>query len=401
MRIAVLTKHTLAHGIGGVQVHAEGLARGLVARGYEVVVLTTSLPRGPEVVSRDGVEFHFLSQTRSNVYSRSWWVESVRVFERLHQGRPFDLVLSEDLAGSHLIRRFPEIAHLPFFQGLTLEHIMSELKQIEGAVGALKYLAIKIPEMLYYAFLHEYPVIKRATMLAVVTRRTKELIQRWYRVPQEIVRLLPNWVDVDLFRPDAARRREVRRALAIPSDAFVFLMASVLTKQKGVQIGLDAFARCLLSHPHVFLLIAGDGPYRAALEQHARALQVDGRVRFIGRVEPLQMAAYDQAADVFLFPTLRMEGIPFVILEAMASGLPVIASRMGGVPEAVGDSGLLVPAGDIPVLVAGMLQLLADPPLATKMGEASRERVRRLYAKEDVLAEVEKVCRELVGRRGG
>jgi glycosyltransferase involved in cell wall biosynthesis len=396
MRIAILTKHTLAHGLGGVQVHAEGLAHGLVARGHEVVVLTTALPRGLDVVRQDGVEFHFLSNTRSNVYSRSWWEHSVLAFERLHRVRPFDLVLSEDLAGSGVIRRLPEIPHLPFLQGLALEHVLSELRQIEGVKGTLKYFAIKIPEMVYYALIHERSLIRRARMLGLVSRRAIGLIQQWYRVPEGALRLLPNWVDVDLFRPDAARRSEVRSALGIPLDAFVFLMASVLTKQKGVQVGLEAFARCLPAHPHLVLLVVGEGPYRPTLDQKVRALGLDQTVRFVGSVPNAEAAGYYQASDVFLFPTLRVEGIPFVVLEAMASALPVIASRSGGVPEAVGDAGFVVPPGDNSALMAAMLQLLGDPHLARRMGAEARERVKRLYAKEVVLGQVEEACRELL-----
>lgn len=399
MRIAILTKHTLAHGLGGVQVHAEGLARGLVARGHEVVVLTTALPGGPDVVRQDGVEFHFLSNTRSNVYSRSWWEHSVLAFERLHRVRPFDLVLSEDLAGSGLIRRLPEIPHLPFLQGLALEHVLSELRQIEGVKGTLKYFAIKLPELIYYALIHERSLIRRAGMLGVVSRRGMAMIHRWYRVPNNAMRFLPNWVDVDLFRPDASRRSEVRRALGIPPDAFVFLMVSVLTKQKGVQVGLEAFARCLPAHLQLVLLVIGDGPYRPTLDQKVRALRLDRRVRFVGSVPNAEAAGYYQASDVFLFPTLRVEGIPFVVLEAMASALPVIASRIGGVPEAVGDAGILVPPGDISAPVAAMLQLLGDPDLVSRMREEARERVKRVYAKEVVLGQVEEACRELIEAR--
>lgn len=401
MRIALLTKHTLAHSMGGVQIHADGLAHGLRARGHDVVVLTTALPGQPEVVRSDGVEFHFLLKTESNIYSRSWWHESVVAFERLHRHRPFDLVLSEDFAVSSLFGRLPRVPCLPFFQGLTLEHLVSEARQTEGATGVLKYLGIKVPELIYYALIHERPLIRRAPMIAVVARRTMRLIHRWYRVPEGAVRLLPNWVDVDVFRPDAARRREVRSALRIPPDAFVFLMASVLTKQKGIQVGLEAFAQCLSFHPYPFLLIVGDGPYRPKLEAKVRALKVEDKVRFIGAVRPTQMTDYDQAADVLLFPTLRMEGVPFIVLEAMASALPVIASRIGGVPEAVGDAGVLVSPGDLSALVSGMRQFLDDPHRVRRKGEVARERIRRLYAKEDVLAEVEKVCRELVKHRIG
>lgn len=400
MRIALLTKHTLAHGLGGVQVHAEGLAQGLRARGHEVVVLTTSLPGQPTVVRRDGIEVYFLLGTESNVYSRSWWEQSAAAVKRLHSAGRLDAVLSEDLAGSSLARRVPEIPHLPFLQGLTLEHVVSEFRQIDGIIGALKYPAVKIPELIYYAVVHELPLIRRTDLIAVVTRRTMDRIRRWYRVPEEALRLLPNWVDVDLFRPDERGRRDVRQALGIPPDGFVFLTACQLTKQKGVQVGLQAFARCLSVHPHLFLLVVGEGPYRPALEQRARALGVDDRVRFAGAVAPPKMAACYQAADAFLCPTLRVEGLPFAVLEAMASALPVIASRIGGVPEAVGDVGILVPPGDVSAMTEGMLQLLGDPHLARRAGEEARERAKRRYAKEEVLAEVEEGLRGLVeGRR--
>lgn len=399
MRIALLTKHTLAHGLGGVQVHADGLARGLLAGGHEVVVLTTSLPGRPEVVSAGGLEVHFLATTRSNVYSGSWWRESVAAFERIYRARPFDLVLSEDLAGSSLIRHRPEIPHLPFLQGLALEHVVSEARQIEGGIGALRYPAVKLPELLYYTLIHERSLIRRAPMVAVVSRRAARLIRRWYRVPEGVIRVLPNWVDTDLFRPDASRRLEIRRALDIPPDHFVFLTASGLTKQKGVQIGLEAVARLWYIRPRPFLLVVGDGPYRSTLEQKLLTLGLSGRVRFVGALSNAETAAYYRAADAFLFPTLRMEGVPFVVLEAMASALPVIASRRGAVPEAVGDDGFLVRPGDVHALSARMQQLLEDPHLAKKMGEAARERVTRLYAKEMILARVEEVCRELVEKR--
>lgn len=402
MRISVLTNRTLGHGLGGVQIHVDELAHGLSARGHDVVVLSTSLPGQAAVVRRDNIEVHYLANTPSGLYSRAWLRESVAAFDRLHRERPFDVVLSESLSGSGLIRCFTEIPHLPFLHGLTLEHLVSEFQEIEGVMGALKYPIIKIPEMIFYTLAHEWFVIKRAKAIAVTTSQTMALIQRWYRVPHGVIKFLPNWVDMDLFRPDASRRSEMRSGLGIPSEAFVFLMASVLTKQKGVQVGLEAFASSR-SIPNLFLVIVGDGPHRVTLEEQAKALRVEERVRFVGSVPNPEMANYYQAADAFLFPTLRREGLPFVLLEAMASGLPAIASQIGGIPEALGDAGcgFLLPPGDIKALEARMLQFLEDPRSAKQMGEAARERVKRLYEKAEILARIEEVCRELVGTRSG
>lgn len=399
MRIAVLTKCTLAHSLGGIQVHAEGLLHGLAARGHELVVLTTSRPGQLEVVGENGREVHFLAGTESSVYSRSWWRESAAAFEWLHRRRPFDLVVSEDLAGSHLLRVFPHLPHLPFLHGLVLEHVVSEFRQIEGVVGALKYPSIKLPEMIYYTLFHERPLVRRAAAIGVTSRRVGELIRRCYRVPEGSIRLLPTWVDTDLFRPHAANRPAIRRVLKISEQAFVLLMVSILTKQKGVQVGVEAFARCVSTYPECVLLVVGDGPYRPTLERQVRALGVEARTRFVGAVSNAETAGYYAAADAFLFPSLRMEGSPYVLLEAMASALPVIASRIGGVPETLGNTGFLVPAGDVLALAAATLQLLGDPHLVRRMGQEARERVKRLYAREVVLGQVEEACQGLIEAR--
>lgn len=399
MRIGLLTKRTLIHGLGGVEVHAEGLVRELRSRGHEIVVLSTASPREPQIVRGNGLEVHCLPNTPSGVYSRAWFRESVASLERFNRERAFDVILSEGIAGSALVRRLPEIPHLAFLHGLALEHVVSHFREIEGVKSALKYSMITIPELLYYAIMHEFALIRRATMLGVVSRRTAAQIKRWYRVPERVVRFLPNWVDVDRFRPDASGQREVRALLQVPQDAFMFLVASILTKQKGVHIALEAFSRCRSRHSGAVLVVVGDGPYRPQLEAKARALQVWESARFVGEVTPSMMPRYARTADAFLFPTLRMESTGIVLLEAMASALPVIASRIAAVPEVVGDAGLLVPPGDTRALLAAMLHLIENPDHGVQMGEAARERVERLYAKTDILTRIEATCLELAESR--
>jgi glycosyltransferase involved in cell wall biosynthesis len=138
-----------------------------------------------------------------------------------------------------------------------------------------------------------------------------------------------------------------------------------------------------LARTDVTLLLVGEdleagGAYRTALERQARELGIGDRVRFLGRRD--DVPALLAAADALVLPS-SIEGLPLVVLEAMAAGRPVVATSVGGTPEAVvdGETGLLVPPGDIEALAHAIDALLGDPELARRLGEAGGRRVRERF----------------------
>ena len=319
--------------------------------------------------------------------------------ELLHRERPLDVILSEDLAGSGLVRRETGIPHLAFLHGLGLEHVVSYWADVESFRSLVRYLAITLPEVIYYALVHEHILIRRATLLGSVNRRQIGQLRRWYGVPETRLRFLPYWVDLDRFTPNSTSRSRLREALGLPADAFVFLTASVLTRQKGVHVALEAFAHCRSRQPSAVLLVVGDGPFRARLESNRRALGLGESVKLVGEVPPGRMPDYFAAADGFVFPTLRMESTGIVLLEAMASGLPVVASRIAAVPEVVGNAGLLVQPGDVAGLAKAMSWLMADKAMREQLAAQGSARVAREHDQHHVIARIEATCRELAGGR--
>lgn len=155
-----------------------------------------------------------------------------------------------------------------------------------------------------------------------------------------------------------------------------------LVPQKGLEVLLEAFAAV---PPPARLVIAGDGPLRAALQRRADAPDLAGRVSFLGaRADaPAVMAAL----DLFVLPS-RWEGFGLVLLEAMAAGKPIVASRISAIPEVVeeGRSALLVPPGDAPALTAAMQALLAEPLRRRTMGAAGRARIAAAFAPARMVA---------------
>lgn len=168
---------------------------------------------------------------------------------------------------------------------------------------------------------------------------------------------------------------------------------------KGVAVLLEAFARIRQIHPDAALTLAGDGPERKALEGLAARLGLAETVEFAGYLSQSQVADRLSRADIFVLPSFA-EGVPVVLMEAMASRLPVIAPRVAGVPELVEDgvSGFNVSPGDADMLTARIDALLSDPALRTAMGEAGRAKV---VAEFDQTAEAAWLKRLIAGAHVG
>ncbi len=145
---------------------------------------------------------------------------------------------------------------------------------------------------------------------------------------------------------------------------------------KGVPLLLEAFARLSSIHPDARLSIVGDGPDRASLEAQASQAGLADRIGFLGYRPQDEVANLLLAADMLVLPSFA-EGVPVVLMEAMASRIPVIASQVAGVAELVsdGENGFVIPAGDVETLTARLDQLLSDPALCARMGAAGRAKV--------------------------
>ena len=181
-------------------------------------------------------------------------------------------------------------------------------------------------------------------------------------VPQRI----PNGIPVAAFRPAAGARAAVRAELGLGDDDPVWLTAGRLNPQKNHAILLEAFARV---GGAATLLIAGEGELRDALHAQAAGLGVGERVRFLGVRGDLPRVY--AAADAFVLAS-SWEGNPLVVMEAMAAGLPIVATAVGCVPELVpAEAGALVPPGDAAALAAALTALLADPAAARRQGAAA------------------------------
>lgn len=211
------------------------------------------------------------------------------------------------------------------------------------------------------------------------------LLARDEGVPLAKIVCMPNCLAEDAFRPlQAMERTAWRTRLHLPPDALVIGIVARLDRVKDHATLLRAFARVCADVPTAYLVCVGDGPERTALTGLARALQLDGHVQFPGTLTP--PFNLHQLFDVSVLCSVA-EGFPNSVLEAMAAGRPVVATRVGGVPDAVhhGETGVLVPTGDPEALAAALLALVTTPERARLLGVTAQAYARAEYHESHII----------------
>ena len=220
---------------------------------------------------------------------------------------------------------------------------------------------------------------KISHLSAMVAALSPRLARQWRRrLPHsEPIRVLPLLVS-------PPREWQIPRR-AFPYDV-VFGFSGRIEAAKGPTILLRAFAQVRRRHQGAYLRIAGVGPQAYRAREEARRLAVAEQCEFAGHYSGLDgRSVFMQTLDVFVLPTFA-EGTPNSIIEAMAAGLPVIASGVGGIPDMLDEEcGILVPPGEPTALANAMLRLVRDPALRAKMGRAARRRYEELFSPGAVL----------------
>jgi len=234
------------------------------------------------------------------------------------------------------------------------------------------------PKRWGYQALYTLGVRAVSGMVAVSEEVKASILRTWKGIPGEKIVAIPNSVDVDRYA-ERGGREALRRALGIGEQHTVAAVVATLKEQKGHRCLLEALPEVIDGFPEFHLLIIGDGELRATLEAQAQGLRLEKSVHFLGQRSDIP--ALLAASDLFILPSL-WEGLPMALIEAMASGLPVIASRVSGTEQVMrdGETGLLVPPGDVSELKRAILEMLVHPGRMIEMGKAARRRVEAHFS---------------------
>lgn len=214
-------------------------------------------------------------------------------------------------------------------------------------------------------------------------------------VPRNKIEIVRSGLDIAAFKREQDRDA-LRSDLGVGTDQHLIVFMGRLRRVKGVCYGIRAFAKAIAVQPNIRMVLAGEGSDRESLESLVNELGISENVEFIGvRNDVPEFLA---AADSVLIPSLT-EGFPRTAIEAMAAGKPVIATRVGGTPEAIidGETGILVPPMDVDALSEAILRLAGDAELQARLGSAGRERAAQNYSVEKYVARLDAMYRQYSG----
>ena len=211
--------------------------------------------------------------------------------------------------------------------------------------------------------------------------------------------VMPLGLDLDRYVNCEEVRGQFRRELGLDQDVLLVGIVARLVPIKAHELFLEAAAIVAGRFPQIRFIVVGDGERREDLESLVRQLGCEGQVLFLGWRQDLDRIYADLDLAVL---TSRNEGSPVSLIEAMAAGLAVVSTRVGGVPDLVQDgmSGMLVESEDIGGLAEAIVSLLGDPQRRKALGEVGRRRVYPAYSADRLLGDMDHLYSELLSQRG-
>jgi glycosyltransferase involved in cell wall biosynthesis len=363
--------------VGGPASHAPALADALREAGHEVEVVTTAAAEpAPRPYRVRWVSRARPAPLRHLAVTGEVW-RAARSADRVYA----TTMVRRAALGATLARR-PLVVKLVADEAFERERrsgrFAGTLEEFQAAGGGLRVRALRATRT---------TALRRARRVVVPSAYLREIAIGWGLSPDRVT-VIPNPAPA---LPAVPSREEARAALGI--DGFAIATAGRLTAQKALGDALAAVERV----GDVELLVLGDGPERASLEQRVVSLGLTERVRFLGAGSRDDVIRLFRAADVALL-TSAWENLPHTLLEALAVGTPVIATAVGGIPEVVrdGENGILVPAGDIGAMAFAIERVARDDALRRTLVSAAAASVEEL-SEPRIL---QRIVRAIVGEVG-
>lgn len=380
MRIVILINNYTPL-LGGAEIFVIKLSNYLIKNGHEVDVITLKhAPDHPNFEVIDGVNVYRVKYI--NIKGLGFitsFLSLFRTLKRNQQKRRYDIIHSVGEAptcqSGAIFKKIYGTPHLITIQG--------------GYIAERDYLKKNNKINLANRILEQ--IIRWSFEKAdAVHAISNTIAAQSADLGAKNIKLIPNGVDEEMIKIGA--KEETRAKLNIPSQTKVIISMSRLTPRKGFKYVIIAFSKFLKYYPDSKLIIVGDGPQRKELEKLTIKLNIADKVDFIGLIPHKDIVKILPAADVFVLTPIY-EGLGIVYIESLACEVPVITTKVGGIPDIIQDrvNGLFVPHGDITALCDAMKELISDEKLYHKFQEEGIHTVKKKFIWENIFSEIEEI----------
>jgi glycosyltransferase involved in cell wall biosynthesis len=361
---------------GGDRVFMQ-LAEGMKAKGYGITV--GCVPRGvlAERLRELGIEVEGF-----NMYSK-YNIRTIFQMAKFMKQKNIHIVHTQGGRAPVFGRIAARLAKVPIV--ISTNPLLID-RESHRDVNKLKRLAYLLIDILTSIHVDRFLVLSEPHREAIIADYNTE--------PSKVVKIY-NGIELDKYDAKLSNGLTVRRELGIAPGSSIVGFIGRLIYQKGLPFFLQAASKVITTFPDVMFLIVGDGPLKAELEKLSNGLNIRQNCIFTGFRQDIPDIL--SAVDMLVMSSLY-EGMPMVILEAMAASKPVIATNVGGIPELVknGETGVLVPPEDVDVLAESIIDLLKNKDKAQQMGLAGRKRVEEEFDVNIMVRKTEEVYQELI-----
>jgi glycosyltransferase involved in cell wall biosynthesis len=305
-------------------------------RGHHVHILTRRLPAhsANQEVIQGVTEWRYdIDQGNSLSFMRSILVNCRRLFESLQGEFSYDCINFHQPFSALGVVRSPastQVRKVYTCHSLSFEEFRSRNPRPTNIIGGASYfLNIRARRFV------EKKVLNQSDRIAVLSRFTQERLANAYGIPSGKMVVIPGGVDLQRFSPPVDKM-EIRRHLSIPEQRMIAFTVRDLEPRMGLENLIYAFREVIKELPDSYLILGGHGPLMNRLMSLARELGVEDYIRFVGFIPEEELPDYYRTADVFILPTVELEGFGLITLEALASGIPVLGTPVGGTVEILG-----------------------------------------------------------------
>ena len=374
------------------------LLEGLATRGHKITVISSRHPSGITHEKGD-IEIHYLPNTEFGSVRKGWRKECRKKFNALNDAVRFDIICSQQpifpAISKEVRSNIPIITLIQAHEGWVM---LSELNKFLNFKHHPTILIKSITSFLYHYMMWELPNFRLSDIIITPADEVTSSFHKWFFMKPDRIKTIYNGVDTNHFKPDpTAKQRLIERYPQLSGQKIVLFMSHV-TPQKGLHLLLKVLPSLAAQYNDVSLLVVGGGDFLEGAKEMALHLGIDNRVTFTGMVDIESLPDHINAADLFVLPTLRKEGLPLSILEAMACKIPVITTNIGGNASIVKDgfNGLLIPPGDMTKLEASISLLLSDSELSHKLADNGYHFVQQKFSAQMMINHYESVMIEQI-----
>ena len=302
-------------------------------RGHNVHILTRKLSEhksSQEVIQGVNEWRYDVNQKSIPSFGKSIFFDCKKLFEFLHNQYSFAVINFHQPFSAFGVIRSPasqKIKKIYTCHSLSFEEYQSRNPRPKGVARRVLYFLNTWSRRFI-----ERRALRKSGVVVVLSRFMQEKLQCVYKIPAEKITIIPGGVDLERFHPGADRTK-IRQRLNIPQEKMVLLTVRDLEPRMGLQNLICAVKKVRSKLPDIYLVLGGQGPLDADLKLLARTLGVEDCIKFTGFILEELLPDYYRMADIFILPTLELEGFGLITLEALASGIPVLGTPVGGTVE--------------------------------------------------------------------